>query len=164
MQLVFGVDDKENAESVCARMKNRIAKLEHVLYRAKIMKDESRYRPYKTITEENVDEFLDEQFMRTKFEMKDDKGKAKVTADLFDELFISRNKKALQDVIEGTSNQRKEVDDKQRKARPDEGTSKQRKARPLSVNDCVLGLRAKLKEQAPKRGSKCCSLHYKKKK
>ena len=29
-----------------------------------------RYGPYKTITEENVDEFLDEQFMRTKIEMK----------------------------------------------------------------------------------------------
>ena len=30
----------------------------------------ARYGPYKTITEENVDEFLDEQFMRTKIEMK----------------------------------------------------------------------------------------------
>lgn len=30
----------------------------------------ARYRPYKTIGEENVDEFLDQQFMRTKIEMK----------------------------------------------------------------------------------------------
>ncbi|PWA67994.1 hypothetical protein CTI12_AA309020 [Artemisia annua] len=179
-------------------MENRIAKLEHVLYRAKIMKDirskvelkliecladdeevcsnlgntfndelleqmKARYGPYKTITEENVDEFLDQQFMRTEFEMKDDKGKAKVTADLLDELFISRTKETLQDVIEGTRNQKKEDDDKQRKARPDEDTSEQRKARSLNVTGCVFGLRAKLKELALKRGSKCCSLHSKKK-
>ena len=30
----------------------------------------ARYGPFKTIKEENVDEFLDEQFMRTKIEMK----------------------------------------------------------------------------------------------
>ena len=30
----------------------------------------ARYWSYKIITEENVDEFLDEQFMRTKIEMK----------------------------------------------------------------------------------------------
>ena len=63
---------------------------------------------------------------------------------------------------EGTSNQTKEANDKQRKAISDEGTREQRKARPLSVTMCILGLRAKSKEPAPKRGSKCCSLHFKK--
>ena len=58
---------------------------------------------------------------------------------------------------EGTSNQTKEADDKQMKARPDEGTSEHKK-----VAACILGLRAKSKEPAPKRGSKCCSLHSKK--
>ena len=65
--------------------------------------------------------------------------------------------------VEGTSDQRKEAAAKQRKARLDEGTNEQRKARPPSVTGCVLGLRAKKKEPAPKRGSKCCSLHSKKK-
>ena len=60
---------------------------------------------------------------------------------------------------EGTSNQTKEADDKQMKARPNEGTSEHSK-----VTACILGLRAKSKEPAPKRGSKCCSLHSKKRK
>ena len=58
-----------------------------------------------------------------------------------------------------TNNQMKEVDDKRMKARPNEGTSEQKK-----VTTCILGLRAKSKEPAPKRGSKCCSLHSKKRK
>ena len=68
----------------------------------------ARYGPFKTIKEENVDEFLDEQFLMTKVEnqgksiqpLKRVFGKANnsylTPAYLVDELFISRKKETLQ--------------------------------------------------------------------